>query len=95
LKLEKMGYDPTFNGIDGHYMTPTQLRKALGISEKRFSILLKEFDFMLNPEHNGKNILIHVRNIKRFIKEYPGEIARFKPDVAWLLTIAFSEWKVK
>jgi hypothetical protein len=80
----------------GKYFTRDQLAAGMGCSVFVISTWLKDPKFKailkpqrLFPEESRSPLFFHVKSIKNFVKAYPGEIAKCRPDMVWLLAIVF------
>lgn len=92
-QLNRMG----FSVDDSFYLTVKDVASGLNCTERivRRWFEKPEFAKLLNPARNsekeGTVVYIHPRNLARFAKEYPGEIAKCHPDILWLVTMLTSD----
>jgi hypothetical protein len=83
-KLTALGYSTKF---EGDYYTLDQLSTAFGCSRKHVGVLYETYNNILLPEKMGKYNVVSLLNLRRFIIKYPGELAKLKPDIIWLISV--------
>ena len=83
-KLTALEYSVKF---EGDYYSLDQLSAAFGCSRKHMALLYTTYSKILLPEKMGKYNVVSLLNLRRFIIKYPGELAKLKPDVIWLISV--------
>lgn len=91
-KLRELEYDPGYQAIEGEYFHLKSIAAALGVSSSKMSKLARRSDVaaVLKVDKTadiGGYALVHISNLRKFIKKFPQEIANHKPDIAWLISI--------
>jgi hypothetical protein len=74
------------------YMTREQMAEGLGCSVFMISSWMRTYSSVIKPEKpigEKGTMFVPLKGFKRFAKQYPGEIAKCKPNILWLLTILF------
>jgi hypothetical protein len=83
-KLTSLQYSIKF---EGDYYSLDQLSTAFGCSRKHMTFLYTEYNNILLPEKTGKYHVVSILNLRRFIIKYPGELAKLKPDIVWVISV--------
>lgn len=62
-----------------------QLAAVLHADERRLKRWAETHQAELCPMVTDKGVYLKLSRLARFVSRYPGEIARFKPDIVWLV----------
>lgn len=88
-KCYELGYNHRGTGIGCEYFNASDIADVLGCYPETATKLLKDFKDELQPEKNGtgNEYLVKKSNLSKFIKEYPGEVAKLNPNIVLLITV--------
>jgi hypothetical protein len=82
---------PYFCDGNGEYFSIKNIADALNAHDRVVLRWVDKYDKILNPirssESKGAVIYIPRANFKKFALQYPGEIARTRPDILWLISL--------
>jgi hypothetical protein len=74
------------------YITKEYLAEAMGCSLHVITTWSKVYKNVLRPENPSENvrtIFFPINGFRKFAKEYPGEIAKCRPNIVWLIDTLF------
>ncbi|MBD2006322.1 MULTISPECIES: hypothetical protein [Cyanophyceae] len=85
-QINYLGYS---RRVEGDYYSLTQLSEALKCNKHVVYRWLEipEFVKLLKPHKGEHSTLIHCKNLKKFFTVYPGELARTRPDLVWVVSV--------
>lgn len=87
--LKQINYLGYSRRVEGDYYSLTQLSEALKCNNHVVYRWLEipEFVKLLKPHKGEHSTLIHCKNLKKFFTVYPGELARTRPNLVWLVSV--------
>ena len=91
LKLHNLGFSRRCD--KGDWYSVADLAQLFGCAESTVRGWLndKEFAKALKPQQSSKkqgaHYFVHCNNLKAFCSQWPGEIAKFKPNIPWLIAV--------
>lgn len=83
LKISKLGESIRPDG----YYTVRSLALCLRTSRDTLKTFIESHRRELKPICEARETLVSEDRLRKFAKKYPGEIARFNPDVVWLIAL--------
>lgn len=87
IKLYELGYTHQGTGLGCEYFNASDIADIFGCSLDHSTKLIKNFKEMFRPKKNGTEYVIKHNNFVKFIREYPGEVAKLNPNIVMLIDV--------